>query len=225
MTAGHAPDPTDPATVTGTREEQLAVFEAAIERAGDTLRSSRARFVVETGTALRAIRDRELWLGRYGSFREYVKQRWEMDRTRAYQLIDAAPAMLTMSRIGGVEPVESHTKVVGPILEQHGETAVREVFAAARVTGEKITAQALSDHAARLHYVSAPVHAGDDTGQTPGEARDIVLLEQGLAALRAAHRALRGRVVSNAVAADYARAGEMLDEMTKLAGQIVKLAE
>lgn len=238
------PQPVDPSTVTGSIDEQLAVFEAAIDRAketaGHTLRASRARFVVEAGTALREIRDREggLYKGVYNTFAEYVSSRWEMDRTRAYQLIDAAPTMLVMSKIFDKGPVESHAPILRPILEAHGEPAVREVVAAIRTAGEKVTAQALRDHAERLNY-AVPAQATsvekageqdddqDDTGRdmSPNQARDLVRLEQGVASLRGAHRALRGRVVPNAVAADQTRAMELLDEMIGIAEAIVKLSE
>lgn len=238
-----APQPIDPSTVTGTAEEQLAAFEAAMDRAketaGHTLRASRARFVVEAGTALREIRDRDggLYKGTYNTFGEYVKSRWEMDRTRAYQLIDSAPTMLVMSKIFDKGPVESHAPVIRPILEQHGEEAVKEIVTAIRTAGEKVTAQGLRDHAERLRYATVPVQSSvekadeqdqegtGDRDMSPNQARDLVRLEQGVAALRGAHRALRGRVVPNAVAADRVRANELLDEMIGIAEKIVKLSE
>lgn len=231
-----APQPVDPAAVTGSAQERLAAFEAAIdrakERAGTTLKAARARFVVEAGTALRAIRDEDggLYKVTHETFEDYISARWDMDRTRAYQLIDAAPVMLVMSKIFDTAPVESHARVLAPVLEGHGEPAVREVVAAARVTGEKVTAAAIREAAGRLHYLPSPTAPGDDaddfpTDHTPVQARALVRLEQGLAALRVAHRALRGRAIPDAVAADHEHGSELVAEVADLAGKISRLAE
>jgi hypothetical protein len=231
-----APLPVDPATVTGSAEERLAVFEAAIDRAketaGSTLKAARARFVVETGTALRAIRDEDggLYKVSHATFEEYIAARWDMDRSRAYQLIDAAPVMLVMSKIFDAAPVESHARVLAPVLEGHGEPAVREVVAAVRTTGEKITAAAIREAADRLNYLPDPAAPADDAEPLPTdhsrtEARALVRLEQGLAALRVAHRALRGRVIPYAVAATHKHGSELVAEITDLAGKISRLAQ
>lgn len=233
-----APQPVDPAAVTGSAEQRLAAFEAAIDRAketaGTTLKAARARFVVEAGTALRAIRDEDggLYKVTHETFEEYIAARWDMDRTRAYQLIDAAPVMQVMSKIFDTAPVESHARVLAPVLQGHGEPAVREVFAAVRTTGEKVTAAAIREAAGRLNYLPPPALPADGESDaplpaehTPDQARALVRLEQGLAALRGAHRALRGRVIPDAVAADHARGSELVAQVADLAGKISRLAE
>jgi hypothetical protein len=230
------PQPVDPAAVTGSAEERLAAFEAAIDRAketaGTTLKAARARFVVEAGTALRAIRDQDggLYKVTHETFEEYITARWDMDRSRAYQLIDAAPVMLVMSKIFDTAPVESHARVLAPVLEGHGEPAVREVYAAMQTKGEKVTAQAIRDTADRLGYIPQPTQPGDDEGElttdhSRTEARALVRLEQGLAALKMAHRALRGRVIPDAVAADHEHGSELVAEVADLAYRISKLAQ
>lgn len=232
-----APQPVDPAAVTGSAEQRLAVFEAAIDRAretaGTTLKAARARFVVEAGTALRAIRDEDggLYKVSHETFEEYISARWEMDRTRAYQLIDAAPVMRVMSKIFDTAPVESHARVLAPVMEGHGEPAVREVFAAVRTAGEKVTAKAIREAADRLGYARVPAQpTGSEAESAPAdhsrtEARALVRLEQGLAALRVAHRALRGRVIPDAVSADHEHGSELVAEVADLAGKISRLAQ
>lgn len=232
-----APQPVDPAAVTGSTEQRLAAFEAAIdrakERAGSTLKAARARFVVEAGTALRAIRDEDggLYKVTHETFEDYITDRWDMDRTRAYQLIDAAPVMLVMSKIFDTAPVESHARVLAPVLEGHGEPAVREVFAAVRTTGEKVTAAAIREAADRLGYARVPLqptadeHEALPTDHTAVQARALVRLEQGLAALKVAHRALRGRVIPDGVAADQAHGSELVGEVADLARKILLLTK
>lgn len=231
-----APRPVDPAAVTGTEAERLAAYEAAIDEAQKTaatsLKAARARFVVEAGTALRAIRDEGLFALSHKTFEEYILGRWDMDRSRAYQLIDAAPAMLVMSKIFDTPPVESQARVMAPVIEAHGEPAVREVVAAVKTAGEKVTAATLRAAALRLRYVpeqppaepeAAP--ADPETGHTPEQARALVRLEQGLAALRGAHRALRGRVIPDALAADVVHAQVLVAQVRDLAGKIDRLAQ
>lgn len=62
---------------------ELANCEARIEQA------ERDGYLVR-GRELAAIRDEELYRGRYQTFEAYCDERWEMDRSRAYRLIDAA---------------------------------------------------------------------------------------------------------------------------------------
>jgi hypothetical protein len=228
------PQPIDPATVTGTDEEKLAAYEAAIDRAketaGTTLKAARARFVVEAGTALRAIRDQDggLYKVTHTTFEDYISARWDMDRTRAYQLIDAAPAMLVMSKIFDTAPVESQARAALPALESHGEVAVKEIVAAIRTAGEKVTAKTITEHGRRLGYIPEQGPADDDgadppTEHTPEQARALVRVEQGLAALRGAHRALRGRVIPDALAADPEQGKILAAQVADLAGKIERL--
>ncbi|WP_143589847.1 hypothetical protein [Streptomyces africanus] len=229
-----APKPLDPAAVTGTAEERLAAFEQAIdqaqETAGRSLKAARARFVVEAGTALRAIRDEGLFKLSHETFDEYIAGRWDMDRSRAYQLIDAAPAMLVMSKIFDTPPVESQARMLGPVLDAHGEEAVREVVVAAKQAGPKVTAATLKAAALRLRYIPSqsdgePEDEPTDppTEHTPEQARAIVRLEQGLAALRVAHKALRGTVVTDALAADRERGLELARQVASIAAKIGRL--
>jgi hypothetical protein len=231
------PQPVDPAAVTGSAEQRLAAFEAAIDRAketaGTTLKAARARFVVEAGTALKAIRDEDggLYKVSHATFEEYIAGRWEMDRSRAYQLIDAAPVMLVMSKIFDAAPVESHARILAPVYEGHGEPAVREVVAAVSTTGEKITAAAIREAAGRLNYLPDPIPPADGkpeelpTDHSRTEARALVRLEQGLAALKVAHRALRGRVIPDAVAADHEHGSELVGEVADLARRVLLLTK
>jgi hypothetical protein len=231
-----APKPLDPATVTGTAEQRLAVYEAAIdgakETAGNSIKAARARFVVEAGTALRAIRDEDggLYKGSYETFEDYVTKRWDMDRSRAYQLIDAVPAMLTMSKIFDTAPVESQARAVIPVLESHGEAAVQEIVASIRTAGEKVTAKTITDAGRRLGYIPEQPSADEDakpaapaTEHTPEQALAIIRLEKGLSALRVAHKALRGTVVPDALAADHERGLELAKQVASLAAKIGRL--
>lgn len=60
----------------------LAEYEAVIERGLQTF--------VEVGNALMAIRDGRLYLGDHRTFEDYCRERWQLERRRAYHLMDAA---------------------------------------------------------------------------------------------------------------------------------------
>jgi hypothetical protein len=45
---------------------------------------------LEVGLALAAIRDERLYRERHARFADYLRERWQLSRGRAYQLIDAA---------------------------------------------------------------------------------------------------------------------------------------
>lgn len=236
-----APQPVDPATVTGTAGERLAAFEGAIDRAKETasqtLKAARARFVVEAGTALRAIRDEDggLYKVTHATFEDYIRDRWDMDRSRAYQLIDAAPAMLAMWKIFDKAPVESHAAILAPVLEDHGEAAVKTVVEDIGQSGGKVTAAAIRETAQRLGYVPKPAQTPENedepddppAGLTPEQVKVLALarLQEGFVALRTAHKALRGRVIPDAVAADHEQGSRLVAQVADLAAKISRLAQ
>jgi hypothetical protein len=68
--------------ITKPETADLARLERIIERGMPKFR--------EVGEALAQIRDQRLYREKWGTFEEYVKQRWNWTRQRAYHLIDAA---------------------------------------------------------------------------------------------------------------------------------------
>lgn len=68
--------------LTRSEESRLVDLESTIEDGLDTF--------VEVGSALAAIRDARLYRGEFGTFEEYCAKRWEISRSRAHRLIDAA---------------------------------------------------------------------------------------------------------------------------------------
>jgi hypothetical protein len=62
----------------------LSAHEAQIERGLQTF--------YDVGTALLAIRDQRLYRATFATFEAYCRERWGMERRRAYQLIEAAEA-------------------------------------------------------------------------------------------------------------------------------------
>jgi hypothetical protein len=60
---------------------------------------------VEVGHALLAIREQRLYRQAYQTFEDYLRQRWDLSRPRAYQLIDAAQVVDTVSTSVDIVPM------------------------------------------------------------------------------------------------------------------------
>lgn len=89
----------------------LAEHEAVIERGIKTF--------YEVGAALADIRDRRLYRAEYDTFEQYTEQRWQMSRSRAYQMIEAAGTVSTIVDTGAPIPANEGqaralSKVPGP---------------------------------------------------------------------------------------------------------------
>lgn len=65
--------------LTKAEEQKLAKCEKTIERG-----------MLDVGSALRQVRDDQLYRGTHKTFSAYLKDRWSWDRRRAYQLIEAS---------------------------------------------------------------------------------------------------------------------------------------
>lgn len=79
-----------------TEVERLAVLETTIEKGLQTF--------IEVGNALMEIRDGRLYRARFGTFDEYCRDRWNIDRTYAHRLMDAAQVVNNLLPIGNVLP-------------------------------------------------------------------------------------------------------------------------
>jgi hypothetical protein len=69
--------------------DALTLTDAEAKRL-DELEVQISRSRLNQGRALREIRDSRLYRAKYPTFEAYLKEVWEMSRSRAYQLIDFA---------------------------------------------------------------------------------------------------------------------------------------
>lgn len=83
-------DATD--ALTKSEKGALASCEAIIERGITSF--------VEVGKALTQIRDAKLYRATHKTFDAYCKDRWEIGRSRAYELIDQAKVTTTLAEVG-----------------------------------------------------------------------------------------------------------------------------
>lgn len=71
----------------------------------ETLIDSQRRCFYQIGKALKQIRDERLYRElMFDSFEAYLKNRWEMSRSQAYRLIEAARVIDNLSPIGDILP-------------------------------------------------------------------------------------------------------------------------
>lgn len=121
-----------------------------IEREGRIERAQRNAYY-EIGLELAAIRDRKLYKADFGTFEEYVEQRWEWERTRAYRLINAAMlARDSLLPIGNIPARESHIRPLLERLESDTERATVWQQVVTQAGGARITAK-LVDEAIERH--------------------------------------------------------------------------
>lgn len=86
----------EPQALTTAEQQTLETHEQTIARGIDTF--------VEVGNALAAIRADRLYRAQYATFEDYARERWEIGRQRAYQLMGAAAAVAAVSTIVDTPP-------------------------------------------------------------------------------------------------------------------------
>jgi hypothetical protein len=95
---------------------------------------------VEVGRALMAISEQRLYRQSYGTFEDYLRQRWDMSRPRAYQLIDAAQVIDTVSTSVDIVPLnEAQARPLASLTPDQQVEVWREVVETA--PAGKVTAK------------------------------------------------------------------------------------
>jgi hypothetical protein len=151
----------------------LAEHEAVIERGIKTF--------YEVGLALADIRDRNLYRADYGTFEEYAEQRWQMSRSRAYQMIDAAGVVSTIVDTELPPPAnEGQARELGRVPEPERAAVWAETV---ERTDGKPTAAAVRETYEQRHAPSDDdLLAGGDWVQSDGPAFDDLLDASSLSA-------------------------------------------
>jgi len=198
------PERIDPDRFTGTAEERLAALEGALDEAGSHARAGidmmKAWLDEQRGVVLREIRDNELYKVKATSFGQYVHDRWQMSRPRAYELIAAAPVLRLLSGIPDSRAGVSQALALAPAYEQGGESGVRNALRQAEATaatdGSRVTAASLKRTVQALGYGPfAPFRSerwSDETSDAaPAGQADDERGQRALEATRADVEALR----------------------------------
>jgi hypothetical protein len=105
--------------LTTSEQSELEHYEAIIARGFQVF--------VEVGNALIEIRDRRLYRTTHRTFADYCRERWDMSRQRAYQLIDASEVAQDLSTIVDISTVpESHLRPLSALPPEERPAAWQE---------------------------------------------------------------------------------------------------
>jgi hypothetical protein len=106
---------------------------------------------VEVGLALTEIRDTRLYQQTYGSFEQYLIERWGMNRAHGYRLINAARVVEIVSPMGDI-PNERQARALVPLLDAPKE--LKESWKEAMANNDGKPTAATVAQAAKRHIVS-----------------------------------------------------------------------
>ncbi|MDX2215497.1 MAG: hypothetical protein SFY66_19695 [Oculatellaceae cyanobacterium bins.114] len=94
----------------------------------------------EAGQALMEMRDRRLYREEFATFEDYCQTRWEMSKTHANRLIEAAEVIETLTPIGVILPInESQARPLAP-LSVEARVEVMQASAAIAPSGKPTAA-------------------------------------------------------------------------------------
>lgn len=165
-----------------TRRERLAQLEHVVETSALNFRRAQARHYREVGPALEEIRDEELYADAgYASWHDYLRRRWEYSEAHAYRFIEMGKVLAALSPLGDAAlealTAESHARELAPVLNSHGEEAVRQVWT--EVTADpdrKVTAKRVAHVRDSL---LGPREVSPIGGNSVGEVVDVELMDDG----------------------------------------------
>lgn len=131
--------------LTDAEAAELQAYEEQIREAKQTGEDAARRLkgaFIATGRALAAIRDRELYRGKYPRFEDYCADAWGYSDTHAYRLINAASRLTALQEAGFEElPTrESHVRALNPLTDEQAVEVWRAVLDA-NGSADRVTAQ------------------------------------------------------------------------------------
>lgn len=91
--------------------DRLSLCESVIEKGLNTF--------VEVGNALFEIRNNKLYRDKFTTFEGYCRDRWNLKRQRAYELMDAAAVVNTLSEFSDKNEQDGQVSIIIPTKESH----------------------------------------------------------------------------------------------------------
>lgn len=165
--------------LTAEEESRLAELEQTIARGVQSF--------VETGRALLEVQQRRLYRAEFRTFEDYCRERWDLSRSRAYQLIDAATVVEVVSTSVDTAPpaTEAVARELAPLKRQPDRLVeVWEGAAqAAAEEGRPVTRRDVREARRDLERPAAPVPVEDVEPDEPesisldGDAADDLRFE------------------------------------------------
>jgi site-specific DNA-methyltransferase (adenine-specific) len=119
-----------------------------LERAERTIAKGLKSFL-EVGLALKEIRDQRLYRQQFDTFEAYVSERWELSRTRAYELCAASEVVADLSAIADIRFLPENEAQARPLtrlqLPDQRERAWNVALERAAAAGRAVTARDAED--------------------------------------------------------------------------------
>lgn len=129
-----------PAPLTPAERRRLGALEKRIQTGMQTFR--------DVGMALLEVRDSRLYRESHSTFEDYARERWQLDKTRAYQFIGAAEVVKHV----GEDPAltnEAQARELVPLLHED-PAAVTEVWEHVKESGRPVTAALIREKVAEV---------------------------------------------------------------------------
>lgn len=160
----HVEEVVELSALTHTEISRLETCEQIIEQGLNTF--------VEVGNALFEIRNNKLYRERFTTFEAYCKNRWQLKRQRAYELMDAAGVVNNLSEISdksvlgniGVLPVkESHAAALSKVHDDIRNRVWNMAVEQQQELGKPITAKNIQEIAMQLQHGKVPASTNERT--------------------------------------------------------------
>lgn len=140
--------------------DRLSLCESVIQKGLNTF--------VEVGNALFEIKNNKLYRDKFTTFESYCRDRWNLKRQRAYELMDAAAVVNTLSEISDKNEQDSQVSIIVPTKESHAAALSKvpeefrsEVWEKAleknQSSGKVITAKMIGNIAKELGNIAVDV--------------------------------------------------------------------
>jgi hypothetical protein len=133
------PDTADPTEILSKCEQ---IILAARVESEEKLRAVESAWLSKAGPAVRLVHRTKAYKRRtdangkpYRSFQRWAQERCGISRPHAYRMVSEGPVREALAPIYTGPLSTRQVDVLGPILRQHGEEAVRQVWKAAEATG------------------------------------------------------------------------------------------
>lgn len=157
-------------------QAQLSACEKIIEKGYTTF--------IEVGNALFEIRNNKLYREKHATFEEYCKGKWQIKRQRAYELMEAASIVNTLSEISdkdngqhdnGLTPTmrESHAAALAKIPQESRNDVWQKVIKDYQHKGKTVTAKII-----QTVYAQQLTNENENSEQTNKKAEHDLLVKK-----------------------------------------------
>lgn len=155
--------------LTDDERTMLAQCERVIERGLATF--------IEVGEALLTVRDARLYRVSYPTFEDYCRERWELSRPRAYQLIDAAGTVHALSTNVDTPPPanEAQARELAPLAKESPEQAAEAWTEAYNESDGKPTAKKVREKVEAKKPVTVVSPIDEDEDNDEAEAVEVAV--------------------------------------------------